>query len=187
AEKEKAAILAFYKKNIQRHLYGKSKNILFLSKNAAFCTWLPDLQSIFPEAQFIITIRNPKTSIPAQLNALKPARALFGTDPNGLLTKAIIHQSFQNNYNSIFNFLNSTSKPTCVLIQQEELRNDSIGVLKKSIDQLTIDLEIKSIQQTAPSNHSVNKKNTSAPQDPIDPIITNLYKNIIDLDLSTNR
>lgn len=187
AEKEKAAILAFYKKNIQRHLYGKSKNILFLSKNAAFCTWLPDLQSIFPEAQFIITIRNPKTSIPAQLNALKPARALFGTDPKGLLTKVIIHQSFQNNYNSIFNFLNGTSKPTCVLIQQEKLRNDSIGVLKRSINQLTIDLQIKSIQITAPSNHSGNKKNTSAPQDPIDPIITNLYKNIIDLDLSTNR
>ena len=89
---------------------------------------------------------------------IETRRALFGTDPNGLLTKAIIHQSFQNNYNSIFNFLNSTSKPTCVLIQQEELRNDSIGVLKRSIDQLTIDLQIKSIQITAPSNHSRNKK-----------------------------
>ena len=187
ADKEKTDILAFYKKNIQRHLYGKSKNTLFLSKNAAFCTWLPQLQSHFTEAQFILTIRDPKTSIPAQLNALKPARALFGTDPNGSLTKAIIHQSFKNNYIAIFNLLNSVSKPTCTLIQQEALRNDSIGVLTKAIDQLTINLPIESIQLTQPSNQSVNKKNTSAPQDPIDPTITNIYKRIIDLDTSINR
>jgi hypothetical protein len=83
--------------------------------------------------------------------------------------------------------LNSVSKPTCTLIQQEALRNDSIGVLTKAIDQLTINLPIESIQLTQPSNQSVNKKNTSAPQDPIDPTITNIYKRIIDLDTSINR
>ena len=186
ADKEKSAILAFYKKNVQRHLYGKNENQLFLSKNAAFCTWLTELKSLFPEAQFILTIRNPKTSIHAQLNALKPARALFGTDPNGVLTKSIIQESFEKNYTSILNFLKSASTPKYALIQQEELREDSIGILTNAINQLTINLPIESIQLKASSNKTGNKKNTFVSQDPIDLSILNIYNKIIDLDSSIN-
>ena len=114
--------LCLFTKNIQRHLYGTNKNRIFLSKNLAFCTWLSDLNSLFPEAQFILSVRNPKTSINAQLNALKPARKLFGTDPNG---------TNKNHHPSIFSkktippfyiFLKRSSKTKYVLIQQETLR-----------------------------------------------------------------
>ena len=187
AGKEKALILAFYKKNIQRHLYGKNRNTLFISKNAAFCTWLPELKLLFPQAQFIVTIRDPETAIPTQLNALKSARAVFGTDPNGIATRAIIQQSFEKNYTSVFHFLKSTSKMNCALIQQEELRKDSIGILTKAINQLAIKLPIESIQvKSSKDNKTVYKKNTSVPQDPIDPSITKIYKCIIELDLSIN-
>lgn len=184
-EKQKSAVLTFYKKIIQRHLYGKNKNKFFLSKNAAFCTWLPELKSLFPEAHFILSVRNPETSIPAQLNALKPARALFGTDPNGVLTHAIIQQSFKNNYTAILNFLQSTSKTNCVLIQQEALRNDSVGILTKAINQLTLSLPIESIHLSASSN-TANKKNSSIPKVPIDPNVADIYKCIIDLDPAIN-
>jgi len=184
ADKEKRAILVFYKKNIQRHLYGKNHNRLFISKNAAFCTWLPELKLLFPDAQFILTIRDPETAIPTQLNALKSARAVFGSDPNGIITRAIIQQSFEKNYTSVFNFLKSTSKMNCVLIQQEELRKDSIGILTKAINQLAITLPIESIQVKIPNdNKTIHKKNASVPQDPIDPSITKTYKRIIELNL----
>lgn len=184
ADKEKREILAFYKKNIQRHLYGKNHNRLFISKNAAFCTWLPELKLLFPDAQFILTIRDPETAIPTQLNALKSARAVFGSDPNGIITRAIIQQSFEKNYTSVFNFLKSTSKMNCALIQQEELRKDSIGILTKAINQLAITLPIESIQVKTPNdNKTIHKKNASVPQDPIDPSITKTYKRIIELNL----
>lgn len=184
ADKEKREILAFYKKNIQRHLYSKNHNRLFISKNAAFCTWLPELKLLFPDAQFILTIRDPETAIPTQLNALKSARAVFGSDPNGIITRAIIQQSFEKNYTSVFNFLKSTSKMNCALIQQEELRKDSIGILTKAINQLAITLPIESIQVKTPNdNKTIHKKNASVPQDPIDPSITKTYKRIIELNL----
>ena len=186
-DKEKSAILAFYKKNIQRHLYGKNEHSLFLSKNAAFCTWLTALKTLFPDAQFILSIRNPKTAIPAQLKALQPARILFGTDPNGRLTQTIIAQSFQKNYNSILNFLENTPKTQCALIQQEALRNDSIGIITKTIHQLTITIPIESIQITEPDKQTLNKKNTSVPQDPIDPSTINTYKRILELDSSIHH
>ena len=187
AGEEKALILAFYKKNIQRHLYGKNRNTLFISKNAAFCTWLPELKSLFPQAQFIVTIRDPETAIPTQLNALKSARAVFGTDPNGIATRAIIQQSFEKNYTSVFHFLKSTSKMNCALIQQEELRKDSIGILTQAINQLAITLPIESIQvKSSKENKTVYKKNTSVAEDPINPSITKIYKCIIELDLSIN-
>ena len=186
-EKEKTAVLSFYKKIIQKHLYGTNKDRIFLSKNAAFCTWLTDLDSLFTEAQFILSVRDPKTSINSQLNALKPARKLFGTDPNGTLTKTIIHQSFEENYASILHFLKTTSKKKYVLIQQEALREDSIGILTKAINQLTINLPMESIQVKVPSSKRVSKKQTSIYQDPVDPNITNTYKEIINLASSDNR
>ena len=78
-----------------------------------------DLDSLFPKAQFILSIRDPKTAINAQLNALKPARNLFGTDPNGTLTKTIIHQSFGKNYASILHFLKTTSKRNASLFSKK--------------------------------------------------------------------
>ena len=75
----------------------------------------------------------------------------------------------------------------CALIQQEELRKDSIGILTKAINQLAIKLPIESIQvKSSKDNKTVYKKNTSVPQDPIDPSITKIYKYIIELDLSIN-
>ena len=186
-EKEKTAVLSFYKKNIQRHLYGTNKHRIFLSKNAAFCTWLSDLDSLFPEAQFILSVRDPKTAINAQLNALKPARNLFGTDPNGTLTKTIIHQFFEKNYASILHFLKTTSKTKYVLIQQEALREDSIGILTKAINQLTINLPMEPIQVKVPNRNTVNKTQTSPLQDPVDPNIINTYKEIINLASFDNR
>ena len=76
----------------------------------------------------------------------------------------------------------------CALIQQEELRKDSIGILTKAINQLAITLPIESIQVKTPKdNKTVYKKNTSLSQDPIDPSITKTYKRIIELDLSINQ
>jgi hypothetical protein len=75
----------------------------------------------------------------------------------------------------------------CALIQQEELRKDSIGILTQAINQLAITLPIESIQvKSSKDNKTVYKKNTSVPQDPIDPSITKIYKCIIELDLSIN-
>ena len=46
---------------------------------------------------------------------------------------------------------------------------------------------IESIQvKSSKDNKTVYKKNTSVPQDPIDPSITKIYKCIIELDLSIN-
>ena len=59
--------------------------------------------------------------------------------------------------------------------------------LTKAINQLAIKLPIESIQvKSSKDNKTVYKKNTSVPQDPIDPSITKIYKCIIELDLSIN-
>lgn len=183
---DKTAILAFYKKNIQRHLYGKNESILFLSKNAAFCTWLPELKTLFPKAKFILSIRDPKTAIPSQLNALKSARKLFGTDPNGTLTMEIIRQSFEQSYSSILNFLKSTPKGICALIQQEQLREEPELILKEALNQVTVTASNQVVIPKTKSTHPTSKKNTSILQDPIDPNLTNIYQSITDLDSTFN-
>ena len=110
--REKTTILKFYRKNIQRHIYHRGADRLFLSKNAAFCTWLPDLKAHFPSAKFILSVRKPETAIPSQLKALNSARKIFGTDPKGILTQSIILDAFKKNYRALVNFLGHTPKQT---------------------------------------------------------------------------
>ena len=121
SKKEQHAILNFYKSIIQRHLYFQKGNPLFLSKNAAFSSWLPYLKKIFPDAKFILSIREPQTAISSQLSALKSARQLFGTDPKGTLSQSIILEAFKHAYKSIYEFTKRNSSNDYALIHQEAL------------------------------------------------------------------
>ena len=94
---------------------------MFLSKNAAFSTWLPQLKKLFPNAKFILSIREPQTAISSQLSALKSARSLFGTDPSGTETQSIILESFKAAYKSIYNFSKGANSDSYALIHQEAL------------------------------------------------------------------
>ena len=44
-----------------------------------------------------------------------------------------------------------------------------------------MNLRMESIQVKAPNRNTVNKKQTSLPEDPVDPNIINAYKEIINL------
>ncbi|MAV39353.1 MAG: hypothetical protein CML12_02070 [Puniceicoccaceae bacterium] len=178
--KEKATILEFYKKNIQRHLYHQDSDRLFLSKNAAFCTWLPELKNYFPRAKFILSVRNPETAIPSQLKALNSARKLFGTDPKGTRTQSIIHHAFQNNYRALNTFLANTPETDRQLICQESLRLEPELLLKQALEGLALDIKLPAGLATATEGRQSNqpKKTTQAEKDPIDPSLREYYKAI---------
>ena len=178
--REKTTILKFYRKNIQRHLYHRGADRLFLSKNAAFCTWLPDLKAHFPSAKFILSVRKPETAIPSQLKALNSARKLFGTDPKGSLTQSIILDAFKKNYRALVNFLGNTPEANRQLIHQEALRLDSESILQQALEALALNISLASdktknsecVQSTPPV------KITQPDKDPIDPSLRESYEEL---------
>ncbi len=151
-KEERNAVLKFYKRNIQRHLYQKDNNLLFISKNASFCTWLDDLEKLFPKAKFILSTREPTTAIASQINALEPARLVFGSDPKGIITESIVLQAYAQYYSEMLCFYKKVNPNKRALIEQEYLRKDPILILENTIKSLKIPIDIKRI------NFSKNKE-----------------------------
>ena len=71
-------LLAHYHGLIQRHLFHHGKT-LFLSKNAAFASWLPYLAERYGDGRFVLCIRDPASALSSQLSSLAGARSLFAT------------------------------------------------------------------------------------------------------------
>jgi len=76
---ERTRILAFYRLCLQRHLYVFGRGRLLLSKNPSFSGWTRSLRSTFPDARFVVCLRDPAAALPSQVAALAPAwRLLHG-------------------------------------------------------------------------------------------------------------
>ena len=75
---ERTALLTFYRRAIQRHLYVFGEDKRFLSKNASFAGMTDGLLEAFPDARIIATVRDPLSVAPSQLSSLRPALALCG-------------------------------------------------------------------------------------------------------------
>lgn len=140
-QEERTAIIGFYKENIQRHLYFHGLDTCFLSKNAAFSTWLPEIKKAFPKAKFLLSIREPKSALSSQLSSLKPARSVFGTDPSGATTQKIILESMEYAFQSIYSFTQNTDPKQRVIIDQQRLLHQPHSTLNEAMELLDLDIQ----------------------------------------------
>ncbi|MDN3525263.1 sulfotransferase [Halomonas sabkhae] len=72
-------LLRFYERSLQRHLYADEQQRRLLSKNAAFGSWLDGLRQQFPEARFMVCVRDPVAALSSQLSSVRSAAELCGT------------------------------------------------------------------------------------------------------------
>lgn len=72
APARRRAILGFYRRLIQKHLYYHGPEKRYLAKNPGFLSWLDSLEEAFPDADFVLCRRDPEQVLPSQLSALAP-------------------------------------------------------------------------------------------------------------------
>jgi hypothetical protein len=137
-ERQRERLLDYYESCIQRHLYLHGHNRRFLSKNAAFASWCSPLRKRFPDAKYIICVREPSEALNSQLNSLAPARKLFGTDPSGALTSRLFLEIFVHNYSTLSKFTESLNPKDMALIDQGDLRENSGMLLLEALRQIDI-------------------------------------------------
>ncbi len=69
-------LLACYERCLQRQLYDGAPGTVLLSKNAALGSWTPALYERFPQARFLICLREPRSALSSQVSSVGAARAL---------------------------------------------------------------------------------------------------------------
>lgn len=75
---ERTRLLDFYEACLKRHLYVHGPGKRLLSKNAAFASWALSLAERFPDARFLVSLRDPIETVPSQLSSIGDGLAFFG-------------------------------------------------------------------------------------------------------------
>lgn len=117
--RRRQALLDHYEACLKKHLYAAGGGRPLLSKNAAFASWLPALRERFPDARFLICVREPLTALSSQLSAISAGRELFASDPDGRHFTQAFRQLFGHNYASLLQQLQAAPARTAVLDQGE--------------------------------------------------------------------
>ncbi|MFP4521237.1 MAG: sulfotransferase [Fibrobacterota bacterium] len=120
-EKEKTAIMEHYKALIQRHMFVFGKGRRYLSKNASFCSYLPELKKHFSDGGFILTIREPFRALRSLQNIVRNGAITERSEPEIFgLSAAVIFASVSRikEFTSLF-------KPAgvCRLYSMERIKN----------------------------------------------------------------
>lgn len=77
-DRERRALLKYYRRAIQRHLYVFGEDKQYLSKNPSFSGMAGSLLEEFPDARVIACSRDPVATVPSQLSSLEPGLRLAG-------------------------------------------------------------------------------------------------------------
>ena len=72
--------MAFYKSCLKRHLYAHGGTKHILTKNPSFSAKIDSLSNVFPDARFVVMVRNPVNVVPSTLSYVSFGFHLFN-DP----------------------------------------------------------------------------------------------------------
>jgi len=117
-EKDRQRIMNFYKACLQKHLYFHGRHKRFLSKNAAFASWIMSLREHFPDAHFVICLREPEKAVPSLIGSLESGAQFFELDlENGRVSDQLV--AMMQDY---YRHLITNHQPEWVMVQMHELQ-----------------------------------------------------------------
>jgi hypothetical protein len=79
---ERRRIMGYYRDCLKRHLFVHGDGRRLLSKNAAFAPLALSLAETFPDARFIVLLRDPGETVPSQLSSIAAGLDFFGVPPD---------------------------------------------------------------------------------------------------------
>ncbi len=137
-EDQRAIMIKFYKSCMQKHLHEAPPGRRLLSKNAAFASWLPDLRFAFPDARWLVCIREPRSALSSQLSSLRPGLEFFGTLSAADIVSTGIQTILAHAYRLLLEEKKSFLIDHLAVIDQLQLREHGDHVLPTALRQLSI-------------------------------------------------
>ncbi len=137
--RDREALIRFYAALVQKHLYVFGKGRRFLSKNAAFGTWIPALAERFDRARFLVCVRAPLEGLSSQLSSIEPARALFGIDPGRDRLNTRFIELFERTHVALEKTL-AEGRLDVAVVDAVDLREAPVATLAAALARLGVDL-----------------------------------------------
>ncbi|MFP4696425.1 sulfotransferase [Thiohalospira sp.] len=118
----RARLLHLYRRLLQRHLYADGTGRRLLSKNAAFGGWVAGLRETFPEARFLLCIREPGTALSSQISSVGSAGRLFGTATGGEAFQRLFLENYRDTLDHLARMVALWPTETVTVIDMADLR-----------------------------------------------------------------
>ena len=137
-EEQREIMVNFYRRCLQKHLYEAPPGRRLLSKNAAFASWLPDLRFAFPDARWLVCVREPRSALSSQLSSLRPGLEFFATLSAADTVSTEMQTVLAHAYRLLLEEKNSFLVDHLAVIDQLQLREEGEILLTRALRQLTI-------------------------------------------------
>jgi omega-hydroxy-beta-dihydromenaquinone-9 sulfotransferase len=139
--KERERLMTFYRGCLQRHLYVHGPGRRLLSKNAAFAPLAGSLREAFPDARFLVCLREPAATLPSQLSSLEPGVRLFGVLGAVPDFRARLARQLGFYYANLEQTLADLPQCRCAWVTLDGLKADLAGTLGSVYGQLGLTLD----------------------------------------------
>lgn len=137
---KRRVLLDFYKGILQRHLYAEGKGRRLLSKNAAFGSWIPDLRRTFPDARYLVCVREPRSALRSLVSSLRGGMRLFASERAAEFYARELQTVLAHAYRIIQEEKRSFLEDHLAVIDQTALRQDAAAILHQRLRQITVTL-----------------------------------------------
>ena len=138
--RQRGRAMRFYQRCVRRHLYlhgGNESGVIFLSKNPAMVGALVSLREIFPDARFVVMMRDPCETIPSLLEGVEHALRLLGLDGAELEHALDLRtQQSLHAYQYPFEALDDLPPERCAFVRYEELVESPSATIEALYQQL---------------------------------------------------
>lgn len=139
-EEQRLILLNFYKSMLQKHLYLSGPGKRLLSKNAAFASWIPDLRRTFPDARYVLCLREPRAALASQLSSLRPGLRAFATLGAADTVSLDFQTIFAHAYRIIHQERESFLIDHLAVLDFRQLREEATPAMENALKQLAVPL-----------------------------------------------
>ncbi len=133
---DRVAILRFYRACLRRHLYCEGRGRRLLSKNAAFASWIGPLREVFPDAVFLLCVREPVSALSSQLSSVAPGCRFFGVDPMAAGLPGLFQEFVADGLEAVRRARREDDRVSVAVVDLSELERDPAGALATCLRRL---------------------------------------------------
>jgi hypothetical protein len=131
--------LDYYHRAVQRHLHVHGADRRFLSKNASFAGMVGSLSKIFPDARFIVCLREPQRALSSQLSTLAGSLESFASDGAPERFNERFVELFAFYFDNLFEQADRLPANRIALLNNGEIRAHLHEAVKHTLASLEID------------------------------------------------
>jgi hypothetical protein len=163
---QRKTLVRFYRGCIQKHLYDAPRGTRLLSRNPAFASWIPDLRFAFPDARYLICVREPRTALASNLKALRPGLSFFGTLAAADTVALEFQTALAHSYRILLEEKGSFLVDHMAVVDHASLESDTQSNLLRTVRQLSVPLSgelLHAIEQADADSGMRNTRQETAP------------------------